>query len=203
MKQDFKATLSFLQKSITCETAKTKEISATLSANGLTEKEILNFLSQLQKAGYRISKGLYHLYNVVEETTTVQVSKQSNIVAATKDAVTFTPIQRKFAKPSDDYLIPKINPNYVKFGNYEHIERVLSTNKFAPIWVTGLSGNGKTYSAEQACANLKRKMVLINITNETNEEDLIGSFSLETMNSYEVDCEEDIFAEFQKWLGNV
>lgn len=195
-------TLVLLQQSISSSTAKTKEIMQVLTNAGYEEKEILKILNQMQKAGYRISKGLYSLYESQEQNS-VPVQTVSTTKSVPSEALTFTPIQRKFAKPSDDYLIPKINPNYVKFGNYASIERVLSTNKFAPIWVTGLSGNGKTYSVEQACANLGRKMVLINITNETNEEDLIGSFSLETMNSYEVECEEDIFAEFQRWLGNV
>lgn len=170
------------------DTFKTKEIIDILTAHGYTEKDVVKFTIKLQNDGYRIKRGVYSLSDgAVPKAEPASMS----FAAATK-------IQAAAKRPeiSDDYLIPKVDKNYVKFGNYDIVEKALSTQRFAPIWITGLSGNGKTYSVEQACANLSRKMVMINITNETNEEDLIGSFSLETVNSYEVECDEALFAEF-------
>ena len=49
---------------------------------------------------------------------------------------------------------------------------------FYPTFITGLSGNGKTFGVEQACAQLKRELIRVNITIETDEDDLIGGFRL-------------------------
>lgn len=118
----------------------------------------------------------------------------------TKKVVVETNVKNKlpaFVSPiTESYLIPEIDTRYVKHGNYSVIESAINSGRFAPIWITGLSGNGKTYSVEQACANVSREMILINITNETNEEDLIGSFSLESIDSYEIECEEELYKEF-------
>ena len=185
---NYQAMLNILRESY-CDgdTIKTKEIIDILVAQGYTEKDVVKFTVKLQNDGYRIKRGMYSLSGGAvpkAEPALMSFSSATKIQAPKRPEI------------SADYLIPKVDKNYVKFGNYDIVERALSTQRFAPIWITGLSGNGKTYSVEQACANLSRKMVMINITNETNEEDLIGSFSLETVNSYEVECDEALFAEF-------
>ncbi len=185
---NYQAMLNILRESY-CDgdTIKTKEIIDILVAQGYTEKDVVQFTVKLQNDGYRIKRGVYSLSGGAvpkAEPALMSFSSATKIQAPKRPEI------------SADYLIPKVDKNYVKFGNYDIVERALSTQRFAPIWITGLSGNGKTYSVEQACANLSRKMVMINITNETNEEDLIGSFSLETVNSYEVECDEALFAEF-------
>ena len=185
---NYQAMLNILRESY-CDgdTIKTKEINDILVAKGYTEKDVVKFTVKLQNDGYRIKRGVYSLSGGAvpkAEPALMSFSSATKIQAPKRPEI------------SADYLIPKVDKNYVKFGNYDIVERALSTKRFAPIWITGLSGNGKTYSVEQACANLSRKMVMINITNETNEEDLIGSFSLETVNSYEVECDEALFAEF-------
>lgn len=75
-------------------------------------------------------------------------------------------------------LIPMPNKKYLPFGNFFDVERIVSSNTFYPIYVTGLSGNGKTLMIEQVCAKLRREMVRVNITGETDEDDLIGGFRL-------------------------
>lgn len=77
-------------------------------------------------------------------------------------------------------LIPDVDPEYIPFGCYSTIRKVISSNIFAPVYITGDSGNGKTLSVSQACAKEKREAVIINITNETSEEDLIGGYFLES-----------------------
>ena len=75
--------------------------------------------------------------------------------------------------------IPEVDKTYVKFGHHKDIVKILKSKLFYPIFVTGLSGNGKTFGVEQACAETKRELVRVNITIETDEDDLLGGFRLE------------------------
>ena len=75
-------------------------------------------------------------------------------------------------------LIPTKDDSFVKFGNFGDIKKIIQSNLFYPTFITGLSGNGKTFSVEQACAQLGRELIRVNITIETDEDDLIGGFRL-------------------------
>jgi MoxR-like ATPase len=75
-------------------------------------------------------------------------------------------------------LIPKKDPQYVAWGHFKDIKTILESKVFYPIFVTGLSGNGKTSMIREVCAKLKRDMVRVNITVETDEDDLLGGFRL-------------------------
>jgi len=75
-------------------------------------------------------------------------------------------------------LIPDKDDTFVKFGNFGDIKKIIQSNLFYPTFITGLSGNGKTFSVEQACAQLGRELIRVNITIETDEDDLIGGFRL-------------------------
>ena len=75
-------------------------------------------------------------------------------------------------------LVPDKDPNYVPFGNFADVKKIIGSKMFYPTFITGLSGNGKTFSVEQACAQLKRELIRVNITIETDEDDLIGGFRL-------------------------
>ena len=92
-------------------------------------------------------------------------------------------IERSFNAPSvtpfvEENLVPTINDTFVKFGSFTDIKNIIKSNLFYPTFITGLSGNGKTFGVEQACAQLKRELVRVNITIETDEDDLIGGFRL-------------------------
>ena len=78
----------------------------------------------------------------------------------------------------DRNIVPDKDPNYVPFGNFNDVKKILSSKMFYPTFITGLSGNGKTLSVEQACAQLGRELIRVNITIETDEDDLIGGFRL-------------------------
>ena len=75
-------------------------------------------------------------------------------------------------------LIPEKDSHFVPFGNFNDLKKVISSKIFYPIFITGLSGNGKTFGVEQACAASKRDLIRVNITVETDEDDLIGGFRL-------------------------
>ena len=75
-------------------------------------------------------------------------------------------------------LIPEKDITFVPFGNFVDVKKVIKSEIFYPVFITGLSGNGKTLSVEQACASLNRELIRVNITIETDEDDLIGGFRL-------------------------
>ena len=75
-------------------------------------------------------------------------------------------------------LIPQKDDTFVKFGNFNDIKRIIQSRLFYPTFITGLSGNGKTFGVEQVCAQLGRELIRVNITIETDEDDLIGGFRL-------------------------
>jgi hypothetical protein len=92
-------------------------------------------------------------------------------------------IERTFQAPAvvppvEQNLIPAKDDTFVKFGNFGDIKKIIQSRLFYPTFITGLSGNGKTFSVEQACAQLKRELIRVNITIETDEDDLIGGFRL-------------------------
>ena len=80
--------------------------------------------------------------------------------------------------PTQQSLIPTKDDTFVQFGSFQDVKKIIQSRLFYPTFITGLSGNGKTFSVEQACASLKRELIRVNITIETDEDDLIGGFRL-------------------------
>ena len=80
--------------------------------------------------------------------------------------------------PERDNLVPQKDSGFVPFGNFTDLKKIVSSKIFYPVFITGMSGNGKTFSVEQACASLNRELIRVNITIETDEDDLIGGFRL-------------------------
>ena len=92
-------------------------------------------------------------------------------------------IERSFNSPSvipqvKQNLIPEKDDTFVKFGPFSDLKAIIKARMFYPTFITGLSGNGKTFGVEQACAQLGRELIRVNITIETDEDDLIGGFRL-------------------------
>ena len=75
-------------------------------------------------------------------------------------------------------LVPEIVDTFVPFGNFSDVKKIIQSGIFYPAFITGLSGNGKTFSVEQACAKANRELIRVNISIETDEDDLIGGFRL-------------------------
>jgi hypothetical protein len=88
------------------------------------------------------------------------------------------PIATKRAANVTESFVPEKNRTYVPFGFFNDLKDIIKSRIFYPIYITGLSGNGKTMMIEQVCASLGREMIRVNITKRTDESDLIGSYEL-------------------------
>ncbi len=75
-------------------------------------------------------------------------------------------------------LIPTLFEGFVPWGNYGNLKKIIKSNLFYPVFITGLSGNGKTLMVEQLHAELGKELIRVNITIETDEDDLLGGFRL-------------------------
>jgi len=127
---------------------------------------------------FKLTRGVYKLpvEGIVNPSKNVKqkVSKKSEVV--TPDVVTK---QISVSQSVADNLIPSKEQTFVPFGNYKDIKNIVKSKIFYPTFITGLSGNGKTLNIIQSCAELKRELIRVNITIETDEDDLLGGFRLQ------------------------
>ena len=126
----------------------------------------------------RVGRGVYSLDGLFATETkakTVMPKKKSVENEATVN-MALAAVQLNTPAPSN--LVPDRATGYVPFGNFQDVRTIVKSNRFYPMYITGLSGNGKTMMIEQVCAAEKREMVRVNITVETDEDDLIGGFRL-------------------------
>lgn len=147
------------------------EISQVVSETGVSYPYWL-----VTKKIYRADRGQYKL-------PTDNVITQSPIVQELDTAVNMANAQvLAFRQPKlideSDPAIPEKYPDYVPFGFYKDLRNILKSAMFYPVFVTGLSGNGKTLMVEQVCAELKRECIRVNISIETDESDLLGGPTL-------------------------
>ena len=118
---------------------------------------------------------------VTKRLTDFKVGKGKWNLEVTLDKV--EEIERSYNAPAvepklEQNLIPEKDDTFVHFGPFSDLKAIIKSNLFYPTFITGLSGNGKTFGVEQACAQLKRELIRVNITIETDEDDLIGGFRL-------------------------
>ena len=119
------------------------------------------------------------LVNEFDNSSTSSLRSPSDWVREEKEKeVSTVEFKVKTATNTVVNLIPKKDPQYVAWGHFKDIKTILESKVFYPIFVTGLSGNGKTSMIREVCAKLKRDMVRVNITVETDEDDLLGGFRL-------------------------
>ena len=131
-------------------------------------------------------RGFCALNDISYQTVTKKLKKYN--VAKGRWNLEVTPkavekIEKAYSAPAvtsrvDQDLVPVKDNTFVKFGPFTDIKKVIQSKQFYPTFVTGLSGNGKTFGVEQACAQLGRELIRVNITIETDEDDLIGGFRL-------------------------
>jgi len=106
--------------------------------------------------------------------TTGQVKQVKQVIQKTQKILEKT-VESTIQKEN---LIPDVDPTFVRFGQFPDLKKVISSKLFYPVFITGMSGNGKTFGVEQACAETGRELIRVNITVETDEDDLIGGFRL-------------------------
>ena len=111
---------------------------------------------------YKVGKGKWNL-----EVTQKVVDKIENSYSAPS----VEPVKQR-------NLVPEKDDIFVPFGSFADVKKIIQSKLFYPAFITGLSGNGKTFSVEQACAQLGRELIRVNITIETDEDELIGGFRL-------------------------
>ncbi len=142
-----------------------KHLTALADANNIPRREAYNIIDKMPK----VRRGVYNFESVVipfraQPETETQVEKSvPTSVQSIRNSEIFIPAK-------DEYYVP--------WGNYKDIENIVRSTMFYPVYITGLSGNGKTMMVEQACARAKREYIRVQITPETDEDDLIGGFRL-------------------------
>jgi len=104
--------------------------------------------------------------------------KKTAVVKSTNDNVEIKKEAAYIVSSLTGDIVPKKDPVFVPFGNYPDIKSIIKSNKFYPVFVTGLSGNGKTMSILQACAEARKECIRVNVTIETDEDDLLGGYRL-------------------------
>lgn len=159
----------------------------------------LTFPAWFTSPKYRtITRGVYDFEKMVLETQQMAViggTKKKTELPETPQLVSSqvpgytddrTPIEQPKPEPKKEIqeitsvvnYIPEINKTFVPFGYHDKMEQIITSGVFMPVFIAGLSGNGKTLTTEQICAKHKREFINVPVTIETNEDDLLGGFRL-------------------------
>ena len=139
----------------------------------VVEENSISFPSWFSRPAYRVARGTFRLpkdgdvikttIKPLEVKTPVKVEETSSVMA--------------YHNPTEN-MVPSKDPLYVPFGHFSDVYSIVKSGKFYPVFITGLSGNGKTFMVEQACAKAKKEFFRVNITVETDEDDLLGHYAL-------------------------
>tara|TARA_B100000575_G_scaffold292401_1_gene300644 strand:+ start:226 stop:1380 length:1155 start_codon:yes stop_codon:yes gene_type:complete len=140
---------------------RTREVKEAAQSLGYTGKDWNPIFNVAEKIG----RGVYNLSSLIKPVE--QPIVNSNVVAMAPQSVVNK--ERTYAT---------IDPTFVPWGSFSDVKKVIQSEMFYPIYISGLSGNGKTFMVEQACAKLKKEFIRVQINPETDEDDLIGGFRL-------------------------
>lgn len=159
----------FKEANPSLETVRPKQIYEFASQVGSTEGVAMGLIEKLEK----VDRGVYKL-NIVGKVK-APVSKVQNVVDFSPAPVSQARVK---SVTSEEVYVPEKLAEFVKWGYFADVSKIIKSRMFFPMYVSGLSGNGKTMMIEQACAAAKREYVRVQITPETDEDDLIGGFRL-------------------------
>ena len=137
--------------------------------NALVKKKVIKNPSWLKSDKFKVDRGVYTL-NIDSKKSDTKKVENTKISTDSKAAYVVSSLT--------DNVVPTKDDDFVNFGNYADIRNIVKSKKFYPCFITGLSGNGKTLAVTQACAESKREMIRVNITIETDEDDLLGGYRL-------------------------
>ena len=156
-----------------------KQIKEMFRANGSLSIPRSDY-QKLISDDFRIARGKYSYENVLNPSAVATQSNDTELNAMAQ-VVEMKPVAKSVidsVSHVERNIIPDVDPLYVPFGFSDSMVKIIATKKFFPVFVSGLSGNGKTFMVEQACAKVKRECIRVNISNETDEDDLLGGFRL-------------------------
>ena len=137
-------------------------IESTAKSMGYTGKDFYPILTKEN----RVKIGTYDLSALIQPY-------ESNVVELPKESVA-----KMQSIVNEEKTFAKTDPTFVPWGAYHDIVKVIKSNMFYPVYISGLSGNGKTFMVEQACAKLNKEFIRVQINPETDEDDLLGGFRL-------------------------
>ena len=137
-------------------------IETTAKELGFTGKDFVPLLT----AEARVHKGTYDLSDVMPKSLELPETQPSTTMCM---VASVTNSEKTFVD---------VDPTFIPWGSFSDISKIIKSQMFFPVYISGLSGNGKTFMAEQACAKLKREVIRVQINPETDEDDLIGGFRL-------------------------
>ena len=141
--------------------------------NDFWKKNNLKNPSWLKTDKYKVGRGNYKL-PIKESPITQSVKQNEELMQSSVNKTEAAYIVSSLT----GNIVPKKDPVFVSFGNYPDVRNIIKSGQFYPVFITGLSGNGKTMGVTQACAELKKELIRVNITIETDEDDLLGGYRL-------------------------
>ena len=124
----------------------------------------------IKNKDYKVDKSTFKL--PIEGDVKPQKEKKQEVVSEIKSEAAY------IVSSLTGNIVPAKDPIFVSFGSYPDIKSIVKSGKFYPVFITGLSGNGKTMGVTQACAELKKELIRVNVTIETDEDDLLGGYRL-------------------------
>ena len=128
----------------------------------------------IKNTDYKVGKGLFQLPTETDGSS----AKTSGTAEKVLPQETINTEAAYVVSSLTGNIVPAKDPSFVSFGNYPDLKSIVRSNMFYPVFITGLSGNGKTFGITQACAETKRELIRVNITIETDEDDLLGGYRL-------------------------
>lgn len=129
---------------------------------GCTYKDV----DKIFDAGTKVRYGVYNLAGLVIPFEGVSKPQESKVPTNVQSIM------------NDEIFVPEVDKYFIRWGHFSDVEAIIASGAFYPVYITGLSGNGKTIMVEQGCAKAKRQYIRVQITPETDEDDLIGGFRL-------------------------
>ena len=155
------------------ETVSLKELNAFVEKNKI--KQFPYFILRERK----VARNTFNIVpKHVGSVTPAATQQQSASAVAMAPVAQVINLASRRAQNVTESFVPQKNGTYVPFGFYNDLKNIVKSRIFYPIYITGLSGNGKTMMIEQVCASIGRELVRVNITKRTDESDLIGSYEL-------------------------
>ena len=166
MKQSTKIILDEIAKKFPGQTDFRRAIIEDVAKSfGYTQKDYYPLLTPAN----RVKIGTYSLAGLLPE------------IAPVADPIPATAVQMASSVTSvgnEERTFAKVDPTFVPWGSYTDIMKIIKSEMFYPTYISGLSGNGKTFMVEQACAKAGREFIRVQINPETDEDDLLGGFRL-------------------------